>query len=450
MKNTLSLCFYTNKTLFILLLHLLGGSSDVLAGDPFVYTPQFITEFKQMKIDKQGITVVTGNRQLGSVYKIVLYHLDHSRSLNWVIEDSIEAKIIDATITDSAIYVLYSVIGKKHKTEVARFSRKNGSLVWRKNVDDVPSIGKKLMVNENTNTLAIAGEYDSAIQVWWFDTNGNLQFNWSKDLAFFSGPLGSDYESINDLHLLDDNSVITSSTMYHDSMVRVIRTNMEGEILFDYSHKTQNGAPGEPSLLVLSNNTFAITFFDENLFGVPRFNQLALDSDGIELFLNHSDNKQHWGFSTLLNITHPNGNILNVRQADGHPYDLEIYQTDINGQDSHQFGYIFSGSGHIGKMYQIVLDSQNSLFLVASKTNPFPDFASDTLYLQWSADGVLCNEFEVDGSDSRSVLQFYDKNIYELRYIKDESDVISLHVIKHPIIEACTSDIIFTSGFESL
>jgi len=85
------------------------------------------------------------------------------------------------------------------------------------------------------------------------------------------------------------------------------------------------------------------------------------------------------------------------------PQDLQIFQTNISGQDSNAFNYTYIGNGNFTSFNQTVLALQNSLF-VATKKNPFPDFTSNTLYLQWMADGQLCNQTEIDGHDSNNYL----------------------------------------------
>ncbi|MCF6289168.1 MAG: hypothetical protein L3J53_08050 [Proteobacteria bacterium] len=446
MKNIITI-------IFAVLIQFIGFSSLSLAGEPFVYTPHFSTDIKKMEIDQFGITVVTANRfPVGTKpvsQHIVIYNLDHSRSLNWITEDDKEAELIDSIITTSAIFILHTVTGQTYQTEISKFNRVDGALVWRKGINDQPGKGKLLAINEDSNTIAVAGEHENAIQVWWYDTDGIFQSHWSKDLSPFINVLNPGSETITALHLLSDNSVVSVSKISAESVVRVIRTNIDSEEVFDYSHQGHAIGRHPPTLLTLTNDNFVITYIDENQLGIPRFVQFALNIDGDELFSKHSDDNAQWGIAYTGNILHTNNNILNVWQTSGTDQNLQIFQTDVNGNDSHLFSYAYSGIGHFRGVRQMVLSNQGGLFMIASRKDPFPEKFTDTLYLQWTADGQLCNQTEVDGSDFNPFLQLYNKNVYELRYIGEHvPNGRALHVIQHPLIDACLSDIIFAFGFE--
>ena len=449
------------KTTFIILIQVMSFFPFALVSEPFIYAPHATTDVKKMKIDKLGITVVTGNRFPSGTQPInkhmVIYNLDYSRSLNWLTEDDIQATVIDTIITSDAVFILHTVDGEAFETEISKFNKADGSLVWRKGINDQPGKGKILAINENTNMIAVAGEHDNAIQVWWYDTDGSFQSHWSKDLSPFINIFDRGRESITTLHLLDDNSVISSSIMQAENIIRVIRTNMTGEKLFDYSHQGQGTIQLDiartMALLVLPNDKFAFTYIDENLHGVPRFVQFALSADGQELFSKHSDDNVFWGISYAGNILGANGNILNIWNTNGNQYlDLQIFHTDINGIDSQQYSYTYSGKGSFLGVRQVALTSHGGLFMVATRKDPFPELGSSTLYLQWTADGQLCNQTEIVYTDFYPFLQLYNQSIYELRYKSSSNggvNSIELHVIMHPQIVACLSDIIFFSGFDS-
>ncbi|VAW44408.1 hypothetical protein MNBD_GAMMA03-865 [hydrothermal vent metagenome] len=438
--------------ILVLLLQTSFFSFLTVAGEPFVYGPISPSAFKQIKVDEHGITVVVDDGQ------IVTYNLDHSRSLQWLIKDSFNISIVDTVITENSIYILHLITGGNHLTAVSKYSRTNGTLLWRKTVDDFPGQGIHLVVNEDINSLVVAGMHEQMIQVWWYDTGGIFQAHWGKDLAIFTGPLGSENELIYAIKLLDDKSVISLSITFQENIVRVIHTDIAGNELFDYSHQAHDivthGTP--PSLLEANNNQFVITFIDENLLGVPRFVQFSLDSDGNLLFSNHSDNNTFTGISRPINLLLNNDSIQNIYTlSESINIEVQLFQTDENGQNSQKFSYSYLGVGSFGAIRHAILTDHNSLFTIATIRPPFPDPFSNTLYLQWTADGLLCNQEEVDGisgldSSSENILQAYQQNIYELRTIKDSiTGVNFLHVVKHLNISECLSDFIFSASFEN-
>ncbi|MGJ8664694.1 MAG: hypothetical protein ACSHWU_13645, partial [Marinicella sp.] len=425
--------------------------------EPFIYSPEFTTEFKRMKIDDEGIIVITGNRfnVIGKPQqrRLVIYSLDHDRTLNWIIEDTAELAItLDGVMTQNFIYVLSGVIQASHRTEISKFSRADGSLMWRKAIDETTdAAGQILKVDETTDTVAVTGVVDEVTYIWWYDTSGGFLNHWSEDLGTFTGEFGSGNERVHTLLLYDKSAIISSYVQAGNGAIRVLRIADDGQKLFDYNRNgkifiTHNETF---SLLPSDNNQFFVSYSEEDGFGIPRLNQFVLNDFGDELFFTRYDSLMRITANNTQHLLHPRGRVFSTTRHSEIGGGFDFFQTDFTGENSDFFNYSYSGEGHSVSPRTISLGGQNNLFIVAHISNPFPDVFRDTLYLQFNQDGQVCNEVQIDGSDFYSQVQYHDRNFYELRYMGEP--VINgqeLHVLQHPMPEACIVDLIFYSGFD--
>jgi len=446
--------YITLLFLQILLANMVQAKSDLFQSE-FIYTPEFSTEYRNMNVDENGITVMIENRYRdefsNTQFHMVLYHLTpDSLSLEWIKEEAIWARVIDSVITQSNIYVLHKVKDQVYKMALSNFSIKNGSLLWRVGIGGDFDEGQFLRVNENTNELIVIGENQEISQLWRFDTEGNLQSHMSIDIA--NNPQENnpffDAETIYDIYLHPDDSVVLLALMEAEIKTRLIHISPNNVILFDHKfEQIQHSFFNELSLSVSNDNRYLITLNEESLFGIPRLVQYALDENGKLLFVNQTDNFLHWSVDFVMSSFLNNDTIFNVTDvSNGGPATYEMFTTELDGQFSPLFNYTYQNKGSLAGLTTSLLTVNDDLFMVVNKLNVFPDGTLDSIYLQWHTNGQLCSEIVNDGSDFYAFIKPYNNIIYELRYRGPyERNGRYLQVVKHP---SCIENIIFKSGFE--
>ena len=438
----------------IILVNFVHAKSDLFQSK-FIYTPEFSTEYRNMNVDENGITVVVENRYhdefLNSQFHMVLYRLTpDSLSLEWFKEDIIWARVIDSVITQSNIYVLHKVKGQSYKMALSNYSLNNGSLLWRVGIGGDLDEGQYLRVNENTNQLIVIGENQEISQLWRFDTIGNLQSHMSIDIANSQQENNPVFgiETIYDVYFHPDDSVVLLAIMEAAITTRLIYINPDNTIRFDHKFdQIQHSFFNKLNLSVSNDNKYLITLIEESLFGISRFVQYALNENGQLLFVNQTDNFLHWIVDFVMSSFLSNGTILNVTDVSiGGPATYEMFATELDGQFSPLFSYTYQNEGSLVNNTKSLLTENDELFIVVMRRNVFPDQTYDSIYLQWHANGQLCSEFVNDGSDSYAFIKSYNNIIYELRYRGlFEKNGRYLQVVKHL---SCNNDLIFKSSFE--
>jgi hypothetical protein len=442
-------------------------SNISLANDqvtPFVYQLNHGANFyKKLTVDELGMVVVTLDKSKSTdpfeFTRIVLYSLDHSRTLKWVIEDSNDVpQILDSVVTNEAVYILHEVFDSPDRRALSKFSRKEGSFIWRRVI-----VGSKnathqyLQVNESINSITLAGVVDDMTHLWWYGIDGLLTQHWFEDLEPDLGSSDNGEELLFDLKLMSDNSVVIGSILINGAgSVQLTRVNQQGETVFMYNEPADviigSHNIDKFSLLKTSQDHFFISYEEEDVMGIPRLNQIYLNDKGTELFNNNYADLALYSEKNSDNLKPGKNEVISLAQLSAglsQNNELKIINLNLNlnGIIESSTEYSFDTQGGIGNIQQSSLNNKNNLFVIASIRNPWPNQLSDTLYLKFNSNLELCSEQRVTGTDFYTQLHPYAEDYFELRVIESEESN-ALHVLKHSNV-FCELDEIFVSGFES-